>query len=141
MNPENTENQIEKYPEDIAEPVEIEAEPIDIMEIINEPNIRLGTDYRKTITFTMNGKKVKGVIRPISSDELARCQTTAELNQGSTDRNIVQLAFYGADGKRKLPAVVLDKLPGGVTTYIASQIMDISGYNIPEEALFDLKKE
>ena len=144
MNPEivkNNENQVEKYPENISVNAEPEGEAIDIMDIINEPNIRLGTDYRKAITFTMSGKKVKGVIRPISSDELARCQTTAEMNQGSTDRNIVSLAFYGADGKKKLPAIVLDKLPGGTTTYIAAQIMDISGYNIPEDTLFELKKE
>lgn len=139
---ENNKKQVEKYPEDISETaIDLEGEPIDIMEIINEPNIRLGTDYRKTISFTLSGKKVKGVIRPISSDELARCQTTADMNQGSTDRNIVSLAFYGADGQKKLPATVLDKLPGGLTTYLAAQIMDISGYNIPEDSLFELKKE
>ena len=124
----------------LVENVENSDETVGILSYINEPNLRLGTDYRKNITFKLDGRKMKGIIRPLSSDEIAMANTTSNMGQGALDKIIVSLGFYGEDGKTRIPANVLDKFPAGVNGFIASEIMSLSGYMMDEEATQYLKK-
>lgn len=130
----------ETKPVEKTQPVNSGGETIDFIEYCCEPNVRIGTDYRKEITFRMDGKNMKAIIRPVSSDELARVQSTMEMGQGSIDKLLVSIALYSTDKTSKLPDAVLDKIPSGVTSYIASQIMTLSGYNFDDDALSFLKK-
>ncbi|MGI6564909.1 hypothetical protein [Methanosphaera sp.] len=114
-------------------------EPMDIMDYLNEPNLRLGIDYRKKIEFRLDGHNLTGIIRPLSSDEVARVNNTSEMGQGALDKLVTSIGFYGANGKT-IPLSKLDKFPAGVTSYIATEIMSLSGYNIGDEATQYLKK-
>ena len=139
---EPTETIIEDVPEpqiDDDEPVNKTGEKMDIMDYLNEPNLRLGIDYRKAIEFRLDGHTLTGVIRPLSSDEVARANTTSEMGQGALDKIITSIGFYGANGKN-IPLSKLDKFPAGVTSYIASEIMALSGYDLGDEATQYLKK-
>lgn len=115
-------------------------EPMDFIQYCCEPNIRIGTDYRKEIKFRMDGKDMKAVIRPVSSDEIALVQSTSDMGQGSVDKLLVSMAVYSTDGTSKIPDMILDKIPSGVTSYIASEIMSLSGYNLDNDAVSFLKK-
>ena len=68
-----------------------EDEAVDIMEYLNEPNIRLGIDNRKTIIITTSeGRKVKGIIRPLSSDEVIQFNNLAEESKTSADKLVIR---------------------------------------------------
>lgn len=141
--PKKSKKTEETIVEDVPEPqiptTKKDDEAIDILDYLNEPNLRLGVDYREKIEFKLDGRKVSGVIRPLSSDEVANAQTTADMGQGAVDKIVVSIAFFGANGK-PVPMLALDKFPAGVTNFIATKIMNLSGYNLDEEATEYLKK-
>lgn len=111
-----------------------------ILDYLNESNLRLGVDYRKKITFRLDGHLLEGVIRPLSSDEVEMVNNTNKMGQGSLDKLVVIQGFYGEDGKTKIPVSKLDKFPAGVNSYIASEIMSLSGYALDDDATQYLKK-
>ena len=120
---------------------EEDQEAIDILEYLNEPNIRLGIDNRKTITIkTTEGRKVKGIIRPLSSDEVIKFNQLAEQSKTSADKLVIQQAFYGMDGKTHIPDLVIEKFAAGVNSQIVTKIMEFSGYGTEEEDVEYLKK-
>lgn len=118
-----------------------EDEAVDILEYLNEPNIRLGIDNRKTIIITTSeGRKVKGIIRPLSSDEVIQFNNLAEESKTSADKLVISHAFYAMDGKTHIPDLALEKFAAGVNAQIVSKIMEFSGYGIDAEEVEYLKK-
>lgn len=118
-----------------------DAEPIDIMDYINEPDIRFGTSRRELITFKMaDGTPVKAVIRPLSLDESTEINQYATNNGISGDKLVLQRALFATDGTTKLPDLFLEQLEGGIGNKIVTKIMEISGFN-EDEAVVDVLKK
>lgn len=114
---------------------------IDIMEYLSEPGIKLGVDNRKKIEVKMtDGRLVKGIIRPLSSDESVAITQFASENGISMDKLVIQKAFYGMDGKTHIPDLLLEKFTVGVCADIVTQIMEFSGYGADEQTVEAIKK-
>ena len=122
--------------------VQTKEKPVDILKYISEPDIRLGTDRREKITFTMgDGTLVEAIIRPISVDESNEINQFS-INQGvSADKIVMQRALYGMDGKTHLPDLVLEKLEGGIGNKITSKIMELSGFGDESDEKVELIKK
>ncbi len=138
----------EKIVTDVPEPttetftVKVEDEAaVDIMDYLSEPGIKLGIDNRKKIEFTMtDGRKVKAIIRPLSSDESVAITQFAEESGVSMDKLVIQKGLYGMDGKSHIPDLLLEKFPVGLCAEIVQKIMDFSGYGADEQTVEAIKK-
>lgn len=118
-----------------------EVEEVDFVEYISEPNIKLGTDFRKKIKVTLDGKSMSLAIRPLSQNEILMIQQSADLGQGTFAELVVSTAGYSLDGKKNVPLAVLeDKIPAGVVVSISDEILKFSGYGLDNEAVNELKK-
>ncbi len=118
-----------------------EDDAIDIMEYLSEPGIKLGIDNRKKIEITMtDGTKVKGIIRPLSSDESVSITQFAEQSGTSMDKLVIKKAFYGMDGKTHVPDLLLEKFTVGICAEIVTKIMEFSGYGADEQTIEAIKK-
>ena len=121
--------------------VKLDEEAIDIMDYLSEPGIKLGIDNRKKIEVTMtDGRKVKGIIRPLSSDESVAITQFANESGVSMDKLVIQKAFYGMDGKTHIPDLLLEKFTVGVCAEIVTKIMEFSGYGADEQTVEAIKK-
>lgn len=134
----------EELDEDV--PVEIEqntntTEVIDFVTYVTEPNITLGTDYRKKINVKMDNKIMELAIRPLTDKEFKLARQGEEMGQGTFEANVVQTGATSVDGEHKIPFSVLeDKIPAGVVEYIANEIAIFSGYGMTQEDIKQLKK-
>ena len=132
-----TEEENEFVPEEATEEEEI----IDFVSYVTESNITMGTDFKKKIRVKMDNKIMEVAIRPITDKELRFARQGEELGQGSVEQNIVQTAVTDLSGKKTIPFSVLeDKIPAGVTSYLANEILGLSGFNLTEDDLRQLKK-
>ena len=118
-----------------------DVEEIDFVEYISEPNIKLGTDFRKKIKVTLDGKTMSLAIRPLSQNEIMSLQQSADMGQGTFAELVVATAGYSLDGKKNVPLPIIeDKIPAGVVVSISDEVLKFSGYGLPDEAVDDLKK-
>ena len=117
-----------------------EGETIDFVEYISEPNIKLGTDFRKKIQIKFDGKLMDLAIRPLSSEELMRINQEVELEGTPYTVLIVYYGAYSLEGKSIPRHILEEKIPAGVVSYIADKISDFSGYNLTDEDVEALKK-
>ena len=141
----NEEVIIEDAPVDRESPdtgVELEKEEVvDFVQYVTEPNITLGTDYKKKIRVKMDNKIMELAIRPITDKELKLARQGEELGQGTFEQNVVQTGATDLTGEKRIPFSVLeDKIPAGVTSYLASEILSFSGFNLTDEDVRELKK-
>lgn len=135
---------IEDAPLDVApdeQPNGNQKEVIDFVEYVTEPNITLGTDYKKKIRVRMDNKLMELAIRPLSDKEFKLARQGEEMGQGTFEANVVQTGATSLDGEHKIPFSILeDKIPAGVVEYIANEIAIFSGYGMSQEDVKQLKK-
>lgn len=116
-------------------------EIIDFVEYVTEPNITLGTDYKKKINVKMDNKLMQLAIRPLTDKEFKLAKQGEEMGQGTFEANVVQTGATSVDGQHKIPFSVLeDKIPAGVVEFIANEIAIFSGYGMTQEDVKELKK-
>ena len=58
-------------------------EIIDFVEYVTEPNITLGTDYKKKINVKMDNKLMQLAIRPLTDKEFKLAKQGEEMGQGT----------------------------------------------------------
>lgn len=115
-------------------------EVIDFVEYITEPNIKLGTDFRKKIDIKFDGKLMELAIRPLSSEELMRISQEAEVEGTPYNVLVVYYGAYGLNGKQIPRHILEEKIPAGIVTYIADKISEFTGYGLTDEEVEELKK-
>lgn len=115
-------------------------EEIDFVEYITEPNIKLGTDFRKKIDIKFDGKLMQLAIRPLSSEELMRISQEAEVEGTPYNVLVVYYGAFGLNGKQIPRHILEEKIPAGVVTYIADKISEFTGYGLTDEEVEELKK-
>ena len=140
---EEMEKIIEETPEEIqlSQNTNQKTEVIDFVEYVTEPNITLGTDYRKKINVKMDNKVMQLAIRPLTDREFKLARQGEEMGQGTFEANVVQTGATSIDGEHKIPFSILeDKIPAGVVEFIANEIAIFSGYGMTQEEVSQLKK-
>lgn len=116
------------------------SDAIDFVEYITEPNIKLGTDFRKKIEIKFDGKLMELAIRPLSSEELMRISQEAEVEGTPYNVLVVYYGAYSLSGKQIPRHILEEKIPAGIVSYIADKISDFTGYGLTDEEVEELKK-
>ena len=118
-----------------------EGETIDFVEYISEPNIKLGTDFRKKIQIKFDGKLMELAIRPLSSEELYRINQETEIENVPLNVLIVYYGAYSLEGKQIPLHILEEKIPAGVVSFIADKISAYTGFDMTDEDIEELKKQ
>lgn len=125
---------------EIVEDAPKSSDVIDFVNYISEPNIKLGTDFRKKIKVKFDGQIMHLAIRPLSSEELFRINQEVEIEEIPLNVLIVYYGAYSLEGKQIPLHILEEKVPAGVVSYIADKISEYTGYGLTDEEIEELKK-
>lgn len=93
-----------------------------------EELITAGKDSRIPITFTYpnTDKKVKAMIRPLTSNEWNQCSMKVLKFKTSFQLEVVSIGLLNSNGK-KIPSDLIELMPQGAISEIYDEIARISG--------------